>query len=102
MTKKKLFSERAARADAADSRGGTMSNYIGGKFEEMEFELRARGKKVVAKSVGLAIYARMVRLAQDNNQVVGEKNDYYVTVEQLEQAFMNLFSEIGASHDQTK
>lgn len=32
----------------------------------------------------LAVYARAIRLASDNNQVVGEKCDYYVTIQQLE------------------
>ena len=30
------------------------------------------------------IYARAIRLAHSQNQVVGEKNDYYVTLAQLE------------------
>jgi len=30
------------------------------------------------------IYARAIRLAHSQNQVVGEKNDYYVTLGQLE------------------
>jgi hypothetical protein len=39
--------------------------------------LRARERE-------LAIYARAIRLASDRNQVVGEKCDYYVTIQQLE------------------
>jgi hypothetical protein len=30
------------------------------------------------------IYARAIRLSQSQNQVVGEKGDYYITLQQLE------------------
>ena len=30
------------------------------------------------------IMAVAITLARENNQVVGEKNDYYITIEQLE------------------
>ena len=30
------------------------------------------------------IYSNAIALAQKNNQVVGRKNDYYITIEQLE------------------
>ncbi len=35
-------------------------------------------------SENIDIYIEAVKLAQRNNQVVGEKSDYYVTLEQLE------------------
>jgi hypothetical protein len=54
----------------------------------------AREKSEVAIAVGLTIYARMVRLAHDSGQVVGEKSDYYVTLEQLETAFVSLRDEL--------
>jgi hypothetical protein len=31
------------------------------------------------------IYSKAIRLAQGNNQTVGENNDYYITLAQLEQ-----------------
>jgi hypothetical protein len=34
------------------------------------------------------VYANLMRLAHNNNQTVGEKHDYYVTLEQLENALM--------------
>lgn len=30
------------------------------------------------------VYTEAIRLAQSSNQVVGEKSDYYITLEQLE------------------
>lgn len=36
------------------------------------------------------VYADLMRLAHNNNQVVGEKNDYYITLEQLENALMKM------------
>jgi len=30
------------------------------------------------------IYIEAIQLARNNNQVVGEKNDFYITLEQLE------------------
>jgi hypothetical protein len=36
------------------------------------------------------IYARAIRLAQSANQVVGEKNDYYITLAQLEDILQNV------------
>jgi hypothetical protein len=56
--------------------------------------LVAREKSEVAIALGLAIYARMVRLAHDSNQTVGEKRSYYVTLEQLEAAFVSLRDEL--------
>ncbi len=32
----------------------------------------------------LKIYVNAVKLARDNNQTIGPKNDYFVTLEQLE------------------
>jgi hypothetical protein len=32
----------------------------------------------------LSVYTRAIRLASDGNQTVGEKHDYYVTIQQLE------------------
>lgn len=37
-----------------------------------------------------AVYADLMQLAQQNNQTVGEKNDYYVTLQQLENALLNM------------
>lgn len=34
------------------------------------------------------VYAELMQLAHNNRQTVGEKNDYYVTLEQLENALM--------------
>ena len=36
------------------------------------------------------IYARAIRIAHSQNQVVGEKNDYYVTLAQLEDILQNV------------
>jgi hypothetical protein len=60
-------------------------------------EAGARLKADVAVGIGLAIYARMTALAHQGNQVVGEKSDYYVTLEQLESAFVALRDEIGGN-----
>jgi hypothetical protein len=30
------------------------------------------------------VYTKAIVLARNNNQVVGEKNDYYITLEQLQ------------------
>lgn len=35
-----------------------------------------------------AVYADLMQLAHANKQVVGEKNDYYVTLQQLENALL--------------
>lgn len=51
-------------------------------------------KSEAAIAIGLCIYARMVRLAHDGNQTVGEKRNYYVTLEQLEAAFVNMRDEL--------
>jgi len=48
----------------------------------------------IAVAVGLAIYARMVRLSHDSNQTVSEKRDYYVTLRQLEEAFVQMRDEV--------
>ena len=37
-----------------------------------------------------AVYAYLMHLAHVNNQVVGEKKNYYITLEQLENALMNM------------
>lgn len=34
------------------------------------------------------VYASLMQLSSSKNQTVGEKNDYYVTLEQLEQALL--------------
>jgi len=39
------------------------------------------------------IYARAIGLSQRQNQVVGEKNDYYVTLAQLEEILQSLKAE---------
>ena len=36
------------------------------------------------------IYARAIRIAHSQNQVVGEKSDYYVTLAQLEDILQGL------------
>jgi hypothetical protein len=54
-------------------------------------------KSEVAIALGLAIYARMVRLSQNCGQTVGEKNEYYVTLRQLEAAFVNMRDELRAT-----
>jgi hypothetical protein len=59
-----------------------------------------RTPRDIAVSVGLAVYARMVRKAHDNNQVVkdgflGNNQSYYVTLEQLESAFVDLRDEVS-------
>ena len=33
------------------------------------------------------IYSKVINLSRENNQVVGENNDYYITLEQLEALF---------------
>lgn len=38
----------------------------------------------------LDAYIKLFQLAQRNNQTVGEKNDYYVTILQLETVLMRL------------
>jgi hypothetical protein len=35
----------------------------------------------------IQIYAKAVGIARNNNQTVGENNDYYITLEQLEALF---------------
>jgi len=55
----------------------------------------AREKAEAGTAIGLAVYARLSGLAHKNNQVVGEKNNYYVTLQQLEQAFVDLFQEMA-------
>lgn len=35
-----------------------------------------------------AVYANLMRIAHSNNQTVGEKNDYYITLEQLERELL--------------
>ena len=65
------------------------------RAREVAREHDAKEKSQIAAAVGLAIYARMYGLAQINNQLVGEKNDLYVTLEQLERAFCDLRDELG-------
>lgn len=36
------------------------------------------------------IYATLIRIARENQQTVGEKNDYYVTLQQLERVLITL------------
>lgn len=38
------------------------------------------------------LYTAAVLLSRQNNQTVGEKNDYYVTLEQLERLIQSLLS----------
>lgn len=64
------------------------------KLKQQKDEIVARDKGEVAVAIGLAVYARMVRLAHDGNQTVGEKRDYYVTLAQLEEAFISLRNEV--------
>ena len=35
------------------------------------------------------IYTKAIELARKNKQVIGEKNDYYITLEQLERLLMD-------------
>jgi len=35
-------------------------------------------------------YSQAIKLAQSNNQVVGVNNDYYITLEQLENMLKNV------------
>jgi hypothetical protein len=68
------------------------------EFERLKAQkdtLVAKEKASVAVSVGLAIYARMTELAMKSDQVVGEKQDYYVTLRQLEEAFVKLRDELA-------
>ena len=44
----------------------------------------------------IEIYIRAIELARQNNQVVGDKNDHYITIEQLEE----LLSTISCSNKQ--
>ena len=37
-----------------------------------------------------AVYANLMQLAHSNKQTVGDKNDYYVTLKQLENALMSM------------
>ena len=39
---------------------------------------------------GIIIYEVATRMARDNNQVVGEKNDYYITLQQLQNIIEDL------------
>ena len=32
----------------------------------------------------IMIYSEAIRLARNNNQTIGEKNDYYITIDQLD------------------
>ncbi len=34
------------------------------------------------------LYSNAIRLSRENNQTVGEKNDYYITIAQLEALLM--------------
>lgn len=70
-----------------------MSEYD--RLKAQKGTITASEKSEAAVAVGLAIYARMVRLAHDSNQTVGEKRNYYVTLEQLEAAFISMRDEIG-------
>ncbi len=36
----------------------------------------------------VAIYAKAITLSRATNQTVGDKNDYYITIEQLESIFL--------------
>lgn len=46
--------------------------------------------KEVKENDGVIVYSLADKLARENNQVVGEKNDYYITLEQL----MNIVAEL--------
>lgn len=72
-----------------------MSEYD--KLKEQNYATFASDKSEAAIAVGLLIYARMVRLAHDSHQLIGEKSDYYVTLEQLEWAFVSIRDELRAS-----
>lgn len=37
------------------------------------------------------IYIRAAEIAQNNSQTVGEKNDYYITLQQLEKIISDIF-----------
>jgi hypothetical protein len=69
-----------------------MSEYA--RLKAQKDQITAREKSEAAIAIGLTIYARMVRLAHDSNQVVGEKSAYYVTLEQLEAAFISIRDEL--------
>ena len=43
-----------------------------------------------------SVYMDAIKLAQNKNQIVGEKNDYYITLEQLE-ALIRPFIEVDFS-----
>lgn len=44
-------------------------------------------EKVAYRLTGM--YADLMQFAQSNHQVVGEKNDYYITLQQLEGALQS-------------
>jgi hypothetical protein len=45
----------------------------------------------------ILLYARAMTIVQQKQQVVGEKNDYYVTLKQLESQIKRMFDEIRVS-----
>jgi hypothetical protein len=48
-------------------------------FEKLTQSLQKYGEKV-----GIDIYTKAIELTRKQKQTVGEKNDYYITLEQLE------------------
>ena len=40
----------------------------------------------------MQIYTEVIKFAHSNNQVVGENNDFYITLEQLEAIMMKFLS----------
>lgn len=39
----------------------------------------------MSKVDGPQVYVEAIKLARSKNQVIGEKSDYYITIEQLEE-----------------
>ena len=70
------------------------------KSEARSDKLLARDKAEVADAVGVAIYTRMTRLAIYERQIVKcdsrLNGNYFVTLEQLESAFIKLRDELRA------
>ena len=50
----------------------------------------ARQVKMKVEGNLLELYTKAIELARNNSQTVGEKNDFYITLQQLEALIANL------------
>ena len=68
---------------------------------EREGEMKpASTPREIVIAAGIAVYGRMTRLAMDSNQTVGPNHEYFVTLAQLEKAFIDLREEISTPPQQ--